>query len=118
LHNITREKDKSKLEFLAVMDKRNYHAAQYTFIMLFVAFFIYIVSWRCQASLSDTILCWPKVLGLSIWFVASMFVLKIINVRLRRSTDAKEAALFWLINVIIFCLYLAAFAYLFVLNYI
>jgi hypothetical protein len=100
------------------MEKKHYQAAQYFFITLFIAFFVYVVSWRCDATLWGTLMCGPKVIALAVWFVISLIVLKISYVKIKKSTDVKEAALFWLINLIIVALYIAAFGILFVLNYI
>jgi hypothetical protein len=100
------------------MEKKHYQAAQYILILLFMAFFVYVVSWRCEPTLAGTILCGPKVVALSLWFVVSLMLLKITHARLKKSTDAREASLFWLVNIIIICLDVAAFAIVFVLNYL
>ena len=100
------------------MDKKHYQTWQYMKILLFVAFFIYVVSWRCVATLYGTMLCAPKVTALAIWFIASLVMLKISYVKMKKSTDAAEAALFWVINILIASLDLAIFIMVFVLNYI
>ena len=100
------------------MDKKHYQTWQYIMIILFIGFFVYVVSWRCEATLYGTLLCAPKVIALSAWFVASLVLLKITHTRMKRSTDAGEAALFWVINIILACIDLAVFAMIFILNYI
>ncbi len=100
------------------MDKKHYQAAQYVFVAMFVAFFVYVVSYRCEPTWLGTLLCGPKVIAIGMWFVVSMALLKITQARMKKSDDAKETRVFWIVNIIILLLYLAAFAVLFVLNYI
>ncbi len=100
------------------MNRKHYQAMQYIFIIVFIAFFIYVVSWRCEPTLMGTVLCGPKVIALGFWFIASLVLLKIVHKKMKKSTDTKEAALFWLINTIILSLYAAAFFILFVMNYV
>ncbi|KHO46797.1 MAG: hypothetical protein QS98_C0001G0056 [archaeon GW2011_AR3] len=100
------------------MDRRQYQAAQYIFILVFLGFFIYVVSRRCDSTLTGTIFCWPKVLGVSAWFVSALVLLKISYARLKRGSDAKEAFVFWFINALIMALHIALFVFMFVWNYI
>lgn len=103
---------------MCIMDKKHYQAAQYIMVLLFIAFFVYVVSYRCESTLLGTLLCGPKVLSVGIWFVVGMALLKITETRIKKSEDNKEAALFWTVNVIVMALYAAAFFLLFVMNYI